>query len=559
MPVPIPYPADHEWGPRRREYVPFFFVFAFFASLREIFMKKENSMNRWFNTEGPCRPEWHYMLPPMARLQDVMQLIEQSRYFVVHGPRQTGKTTALRALAQELTASGQYVTVLVSMETGAPFSDDIGAAELTILDDWRRKTNHNLPADLLPPPWPDAPPGGRIGAALQAWAEASPRPHVIFLDEIDALKDVVLLSVLRQLRSGYDLRPDGFPWSLALIGMRDVRDYKVASGGSERLNTSSPFNIKARSLLLRNFTEEEVATLYQQHTNDTGQVFMPDVMPYAFDLTQGQPWLVNALAQEITSVLETDHTKPITRDHVDKAKQALIIRQDTHLDSLAARLVETRIRNVIEPILAGQIAPDIPVDDIRFVQDLGLCRYDMHAGLLIANPIYREIIPKMLSYSMMTMLPAITPFWFTDDGKLDPNKLLEAFLAFWRKNAEPLFKSAPYHEIAPHLVMMAFLHRVVNAGGTIDREYAVGSGRMDLCIRYRNVTLAIELKVWRPNESDPLYEGLVQLDDYLAGLELDSGWLVIFDRRPDIPPVQHRTTMEHATTPSGRNVIVIRA
>jgi hypothetical protein len=58
----------------------------------------------------------------------------------------------------------------------------------------------------------------------------------------------VLISVLRQLRDGYANRPKAFPHSLALIGLRDVRDYKVASGGSDRLNTSSPFTIKAWSL-----------------------------------------------------------------------------------------------------------------------------------------------------------------------------------------------------------------------------------------------------------------------------------------------------------------------
>jgi hypothetical protein len=81
------------------------------------------------------------------------------------------------------------------------------------------------------------------------------------------------------------------------------------------------------------------------------------------------------------------------------------------------------------------------------------------------------------------------------DGSLDVNRLLEAFLAFWKQHGQPLLCSAPYHEIAPHLVMMAFLHRVVNGGGTLEREYAIGSGRMDLCLRYKDVTLAIELKV----------------------------------------------------------------
>ena len=110
-----------------------------------------------------------------------------------------------------------------------------------------------LPPELQPPPRPAAAPGARIGDALVAWARACPRPLVLFLDEIDALRDLVLLSVLRQRRSRYAHRPSEFPASLALIGLRDVRDYKIASGGSDRLHTSSPFNIKVESLTMRGF------------------------------------------------------------------------------------------------------------------------------------------------------------------------------------------------------------------------------------------------------------------------------------------------------------------
>ena len=67
--------------------------------------------------------------------------------------------------------------------------------------------------------------------------------------------------MLRQLRDGYPNRPKNFPLSVGLIGLRDVRDYKVVSGGSERLNTASSFNIKVRSFTLRDFQAIEVEEL----------------------------------------------------------------------------------------------------------------------------------------------------------------------------------------------------------------------------------------------------------------------------------------------------------
>ncbi|ASC73487.1 hypothetical protein XM38_044540 [Halomicronema hongdechloris C2206] len=105
---------------------------------------------------------------------------------------------------------------------------------------------------------------------------------------------------------------------------------------------------------------------------------------------------------------------------------------------------------------------------------------------------------------------------------------------------------------------MAFLHRVVNGGGTLEREYALGTGRMDLCLRYGQVVLGIELKVWRQGRPDPLQAGLAQLDSYLARLGEETGWLVIFDRRSGIPPIEERTTTERVTTPDGRRVTVVR-
>ncbi|MGJ0606765.1 ATP-binding protein [Cylindrospermopsis raciborskii] len=514
-------------------------------------------MPKHFNTAGPCKANIHYMLSPTARLPDLKALIDGENYFIIHAPRQVGKTTAMIALAQELTDSGEYTAVMLSVEVGAGFSHNPQQAEQVILEEWKQAIKFYLPKELQPSYWPERGADSGIGKTLSEWSGQSPRPLVIFLDEIDSLTDEALIFILRQLRSGFPRRPQGFPHSVGLIGMRDVRDYKVKSGGSERLNTSSPFNIKAESLTLNNFTLREVEELYLQHTQATGQVFTPEAIQQAFYLTDGQPWLVNALARQATQVLVKDITQPITAEVINQAKENLIQRQDTHLDSLAERLREERVKTIIEPILAGEDLPDVPQDDIRYVLDLGLCR-DRGHGLEIANPIYQEVLPLVLSYTTRVSIGVIEPRWLNEQGELLPDELLEAFLEFWRQHGEPLLKSAPYHEIAPHLVLMAFLHRVVNGGGTLEREYAIGSGRMDICLRYGKVVMGIELKV-RKEKLDPLTQGLIQLDKYLDGLGLDTGWLVIFDRRPGLPPMGERISTEEAISPGGRTITVIRS
>lgn len=270
---------------------------------------------------------------------------------------------------------------------------------------------------------------------------------------------------------------------------------------------------------------------------------------------------MNALASCCVDELVTDPSVPVTAAHLEAAKQLLVQPQDAHLDSLAEHLREPRVAAVMQAVLAGSTLPDLPDDDLRYVVDLGLLRISPQGALQVANPFYEELIPRTLTRSLSLSIAGHlpTPTWLTPAGHLDPERLLEAFVAFWRQHGEPLLRSAPYHEAAPHLVTLAFLDRVANGGGRVEREYAVGTGRMDVLVTHGAVRMAMELKVWKPGAKDPRTPGLAQLDRYLAGLGLDRGWLVIFDRRPGLPPLDERVTGEEVTTPAGRHVVVVRA
>ena len=164
---------------------------------------------------------------------------------------------------------------------------------------------------------------------------------------------------------------------------------------------------------------------------------------------------------------------------------------------------------------------------------------------------------------MRAFLPQMQPAWLRADGGLDEQALLTAFLAFWQQHGEPLLKGAPYHKVVAQLVMMAFLHRIVSGRGSVEREYAVGNGHIDLFLRYgrrpHEQMIGIELEVWRDGQPDPLVEGLAQLDEYLSGLGLGSGWLILFDQRTGLPPISERTFTETTTSPAARRITVIRA
>ncbi len=523
---------------------------------------------RFFNTEGPVRPDRHYTLPPLSRwnLDEVLDLIDQEKYFLLHAPRQTGKTSCLLALMEYLNREGRYRALYANLEGAQAYREQIDPAMATIVTDIAAAAGVWLgdrePARQAEAVLASTPPGSALGVFLTHWCQQAPQPLVLLLDEVDALIGDTLISLLRQLRVGYTQRPTAFPQTIILCGVRDLRDYRIHASSERAVITGgSAFNIKAKSLRLGDFSAAEVRTLLREHTAETGQVFTPQALDRVWELTQGQPWLVNALAYRACFELREgrDRSQPITLGLIDQAKEAMILERVTHLDQLAHKLQEPRVRRIIEPMLAGTAPGEVAEDDRQYLVDLGLLRREGSGGLVVANPIYREVLPRALASGPQDALPRIAPTWLAADGSLNPAALLAAFLAFWRQHGEPLLGSAPYHEIAPHLVLMAFLHRVINGDGTLEREYAIGSGRMDLCLRYGAVTLGIELKVWRDGRPDPLLQGLVQLDDYLAGLGLGSGWLVIFDRRADQPPIEARTASQEMTSPQGRIIQVVRA
>ncbi|MEE8526422.1 MAG: ATP-binding protein, partial [Thermoanaerobaculia bacterium] len=330
--------------------------------------------------------------------------------------------------------------------------------------------------------------------------------------------------------------------------------------------------IKSDSLTLRDFTAREVAELYEQHTADTGQSFSAAAKARAFELARGQPWLTNALARQLVENLVPDRATAIEVPDVEVAKEVLIRRRDTHLDSLIDRLRDDRIRKVIEPILTGNHPEDdVFDDDIQFVKDLGLVAPG--GGMLeIANPIYREIIPRALTSATEAFLPVRRGAYVAADGRLLWDELLDGFTTFWKSNAEWMLRRQPYSEAASQLVISAWLHRVVNGGAeieaqpagvpAIDREFAVGSGRVDLLVRWPLPEggverFAVELKVRRDGDGDPLEAGLDQLGEYLERLGLDAGTLVLFDQRAKAPPIGERCSRREQQH-GGRRIIVLR-
>ena len=490
---------------------------------------------RFFNTAGPVKPDKHYRIPPLERfdLDEVLALVRDEKYFVLHAPRQTGKTSALLALCDRLNGQG-YACVYTTVETARTAREDVGEAMRAVLGRLASRARLTLDDQFLARNWSrilaEFGPNEALGEALARWAQASPKPLVLLVDEIDTLQGDPLLSTLQQLRAGYPMRPAAFPQCVVLCGLRDVRDYRIRS-------TSSPFNIVAKSLRLGDFTQEETLALLGQHTAETGQPFTDAAREAIWTQTRGQPWLVNALAWEtcFERKVGRDRSRAVTADDVSDAREGLIVRRVTHLDQLADKLREDRVRRVVEPMLSGVDEHAFSNHDVEYVRDLGLIARDK--PVRIANPIYAEVLPRELGRVLQETLDLDTAWYVDADGGLEVDRLLASFQDFFRRHSEHWRKRFEYEEAWPQLLLQAYLHRVVNRGGRIEREYGLGRGRVDLLLVWPQGggvrEYVVECKVVREKEGleGTVSEGVEQTAGYMARCAAEAGHLVVIDRR----------------------------
>ena len=352
-------------------------------------------------------------------------------------------------------------------------------------------------------------------------------PLVLLIDEIDTLIGDTLIAVLRQLRAGYPHRPLRFPHSVILCGVRDVRDYRIHSSTENAIVTGgSAFNIKAESLRIGDFSEADVRALLGQHIADTGQRFSEDALQAVWELTAGQPWLVNALAQQACFRDEAgrDRSREITRDAIHAAREQLILRRETHIEQLTDKLSEERVRRVMGPVLSGgQANPEMRPDDLQYVRDLGLVARD--DPIRIANPIYREVIPRDLTWTTQAGFTH-DPAWYVDaDGTLKLADLLAEFQGFFREHSEHWIQRFPVSGgrsavaaagiPAPRRQLGRPCGARVRAGADADRpaDSLAGQRAPD-----RTRRMVIECKLLRRSLEETIRTGLEQTRSYMDRL-----------------------------------------
>ncbi|OQY00858.1 MAG: hypothetical protein B6I26_06185 [Desulfobacteraceae bacterium 4572_130] len=501
---------------------------------------------KYFNTEGPINNKKHYYLDPLKRLDlfEIETLIDREKYFVLHAPRQTGKTTSMLALMKYLNKQNKYKCLYFNVESAQALRENIELGIKTIIERLARFEQIYLKENFFEKELLkiNSGYGAALANLLSKWAEQSKKPIVLIFDEIDSLVGDTLISVLRQLRSGYADRPEYFPQSVILCGVRDIRDYRIHSSIEKQIITGgSCFNIKAESLRLGDFSKIDVFNLINEHEKETAQKFTQNAKEKVYYYSNGQPWLVNAICYEVCFKMKPAKYRniTITCEMIDDAKENLILRKDTHLDQLTDKLREERVRSVIEPLLVSSSKLQvINEDDLQYVVDIGLIKRKPNVS--ISNPIYQEIIPRALIAATQDMMLQNT-FWYQNkDGSLNMDKLLTAFQDFFAEQSQSWLERFDYKEAGPQLLMQAFLQRIINSGGRVEREYGLGTMRTDLLVIWfygnkknkEKQKIIIELKLLYKSFKATLEQGLKQTFEYMDKCLTNEGHLIIFDKDP---------------------------
>ncbi|MDR1041725.1 MAG: ATP-binding protein [Deltaproteobacteria bacterium] len=536
---------------------------------------------RSFNTVGICDPKLHYILPAIPRLPDVTDMIDGRFYFVLHAPRQSGKTTLLTSLTDKINSEDRYYAIYCDFSTlgdtidtgiamgqavaqinAALFSSDIGKiSDLAFSFNSRPYMDD---ADI------------KIRLMLNELCRNLDKELIVFFDEADCLQEAPMLMFLRQIRTGYNLRlkskGNNFPRSIALVGMRDIKDFltKVRKPFEPKGPEGSPFNVKKESLTLSDFTRDEIMSLYGQRTEETGQAFTVEAVDRAWYWSEGQPWLVNALAYEATvKLLKNDRTTTVSGECIDRAAVAMLSRDEAHFGSLKSRLRESRVKMVMEAALfaPASLADDFSDEDLDYVVDLGLLKPDSADGVFLrpANPIYRELSILTMTDWLRHKMPKNLPDIWMEGSCLDMDSLLKAFQRHWRENSVSLAeayrldiqvqesvalvlenlpfadvksvsdtiienirtrKAAKYNEIFAQLVLYSFLDRASNGGAEVFREYPLGNGRVGICVIYEGIKYLLELKI---KGVQSVNDSCQQLYGYMDKANSSVGWLVVFD------------------------------
>jgi hypothetical protein len=495
---------------------------------------------RTFETCGPVDPKKNYVVSRKQEVAQLVELIKKGRYIVIFAPRQTGKTTFFRWSLNALVAEDDsYFPIQLNFEEYKNLSVSVFYNYFHM--ELRKQILYSCQEYQLEP-----------SKALHEFLDNSTisdnvsmrtffeqlnsiikKKVVIIIDEFDGIPTATVSEFLHSLRRIYlSENPERCPYSVGIVGVKSITQLNYD-------RSISPFNIQDE-FALPNFTLLQVKELLEQYSKETKQAIEEHVIEDLHQQTAGQPFLVNRLAQILTS--EMQQTGDINKTHFEKAHQQILTERNVNISHLTTNI---RQNPQFELLLIRIISKEQPVPfnlDNELVSELfsyGIIAEDSDNNCRIINPIYQYRIIRtfqpLINGLERQYLPEETDDGFLDyltpDKKINMRELLKNFSNFIARAGYKILKvpDTPQEFIGQNLLFSYLDTFVRQVQGFMYLEVSTGRGRMDLIILHKGEKYIIETKIWEGKSR--FAAGKRQLAKYLKLEQVKQGYYVVFDHR----------------------------
>ena len=494
-------------------------------------------MTRYFNTEGVCRPDIHYMVRLDDRLEKIKRLyIDRGKYFLINRGRQYGKTTTLMALAEYLKEDYVVIPMDFQMMSTANFANEqifaskfIGLIEryFSRKQERMREIDAEVFQTLLSLKGKEGLSMDMLFEGLSNLCETAEKPVVMMIDEVDsASNDQVFLDFLAQLRGYYLNRENRSTFhSVILAGVHDIKNLKLKIRPEEEHQYNSPWNIAADFTINMDFSAGQIAAMLDEYEKDnhTGMDTRA-VSESVYEYTSGYPYLVSAvckqLDEEVGEVPGFEKANTVwTRTGIVEAVKRILGKSLPLFQSMIRQLSEhpdlKQMLNVL--LFQGKritFNPDTPVIDLAAMFGYVVNR---EGCVQVANRIF-----EMRLYSYFFSEEELTNVLYNEaqgnkdlyfrNGRLNMELVLEKFVEhftdIYGDNDEKFI------EAYGRKLFLLYLKPIINGTGNYYVEAQTRDARrIDVIVDYLGEQFIVELKIWHGSEYHE--RGEEQLADYL--------------------------------------------
>ena len=504
-------------------------------------------MRRYFNTEGQCEPELHYMVRLDERLREIRQrYVERGSYFVINRGRQYGKTTTLYALAEYL--KDDYITVFLDFQeiSQEEFRSE-DAFSTAFAEIFTRAFLEGSPQgeEMLPVAAIQKNGSGIVLRELFVWLSnicgMSSRPVILLIDEVDsATNNQVFLDFLSLLRKYYlDRRKRPTFQSVILAGVYDIKNLKLKLRPEEESRYNSPWNIAARFNMEMGFSAKEIAAMLQEYEADYGTGMDVDtVAEEIYQYTSGYPYLVSALCRLLDEEIGGNGRfesagAAWSKEGVAEAVKVLLSERLPIFESMVKQLsaypdMKLMLQSILFQGKRVSYNPDSAVIDqaIMFGYVINEGNAIQVANRLFEMRLYNMFLSEEELSNTIYDIAQKNQNEFLRGGRLDMDRVLERFVVHFNEiyNAG----DEKFIENYGRKFFLLYLKPIINGTGNFYIEAQTrDAGRTDVIVDYLGEQFVVELKIWRGNEYNE--RGEEQLLSYLEAYHLEKGYMVSFN------------------------------